>query len=48
VNRTLLIAGGASGTPVIVELVAVPRAELDDGILRTGAQAAVAFTAVPA
>src|SRR4249919_3067811 len=46
--RALLEAGPATGAPVVVETVAVARAELDDRVLGTGAQAAVALEAVAA
>ena len=48
VHRALVVARAAAGAPVVVEAVAVARAELDHGVLRAGAQAAVALEAVAA
>src|ERR1035441_2537877 len=48
VHRALLEARSTPGAAVVVEAVAVPGPELDDGILRAGAQAAVTLEAVAA
>ena len=47
-HRALLEARSTPGAAVVVEAVAVPGPELDDGILRAGAQAAVTLEAVAA
>ena len=48
VDGALLGAGSATGALVVVELVAVSLAQLDDGVLRAGSQAAVTLEAVAA
>src|SRR5271166_1607554 len=48
VHRALLVAGGTTGAPVVVEAVAVTGSELDHRVLRAGAQTAVALKAVTA
>src|SRR5690606_16542014 len=47
-DRALSEARCAPGAPVVVEDVAMPDAELDDGVLGTGSEAAVALEAVAA
>src|SRR5690606_7341878 len=46
VDRALPVAGGATGALVVVEGIAVPDTELDDRVLRAGAEAPVALEAV--
>src|ERR1017187_6367389 len=48
VDGALLEARRAAGAAVVVEPVAMPDAELDHRVLRTGAEAAVTLEAVPA
>src|SRR5215468_21249 len=47
-HRALLVADRATGTAVVVEPVPVTGADLDDRVLRAGAEAAVALEAVAA
>src|ERR1700750_1571979 len=47
-HRALLVTRAAAGAPVIVELIAVSRPQLDHRVLGARAQAAVALAAVTA